>query len=113
MGRYDLLITLGRLGLYEMRADSLHLGTRASPLTSDPTPPAAKRVFGIGDPIHIERRATTLAQALSTPIEALDLALANWSVEERVTLGFPADTNDIHAVERAEAALEVRSSRSD
>lgn len=107
MGRYDLLITLGRLGLYELRADSLHLGTRGSLFTSDPTPPAAKRVFGIGDPIHIERRAQALAQALSTPIEALDLALANWSSEERVTLGFPEDTSDAHAVERATAALEV------
>lgn len=107
MGRYDLLITLGRLGLYDMRADSLHLGTRTSLITSDPTPPAAKRVFGIGDPLHIERRASTLAQALSTPIEALDLALANWASEERVTLGFPADTCDTHALERAEAALEV------
>jgi hypothetical protein len=107
MGRYDLLITLGRLGLYELRADSLHLGTRSSLILSDPTPPAAKRVFGIGDPIHIERRASALAQALSTPIEALDLALANWASEERVTLGFPEDTSDAHAVERAAAALEV------
>jgi hypothetical protein len=107
MGRYDLLITLGRLGLYELRADSLHLGTRTTLFTSDPTPPAAKRIFGIGDPIHIERRALALAQALSTPIEALDLALANWSSQERVTLGFPADTKDAHAVERATAALEV------
>jgi len=107
MGRYDLLITLGRLGLYELRADSLHLGTRSSLFASDPTPPAAKRVFGIGDPIHIERRAATLAQALSTPIEALDLALANWASEERVTLGFPEDTTDAHAVERAGAALEL------
>jgi hypothetical protein len=101
------LITLGRLGLYELRADSLHLGTRTSLFASDPTPQAAKRVFGIGDPLHIERRATELAQALGTPIEALDLALANWSSEERVTLGFPADTRDVHAVERAAAALEV------
>jgi hypothetical protein len=107
MGRYDLLITLGRLGLYEMRADSLHLATRASAPVEDPTPQAAKRVFGIGDPIHIERRAATLAQAMSTPVEALDLALANWSSEERVTLGFPPDTNDVHAVERAQVALEV------
>jgi hypothetical protein len=107
MGRYDLLITLGRLGLYELRADSLHLGTRTSLITSDPTPPAAKRVFGIGDPIHIERRAVALAQAMDAPIEALDLALANWSSEERVTLGFPQDTNDVHAAERAAAALEV------
>jgi hypothetical protein len=107
MGRYDLLITLGRLGLYDLRADSLHLGTRTSLITSDPAPPAAKRVFGIGDPIHIERRAAALTAALDTPIEALDLALANWASEERVTLGFPEDTNDAHAVERAKAALEV------
>ncbi len=107
MGRYDLLVTLGRLGLYELRADSLHLGTRTSLITSDPTPPAAKRVFGIGDPLHIERRAVVLAEALSVPQEALDLALANWASEERVTLGFPADTSDAHAVERAAAALEV------
>jgi hypothetical protein len=107
VGRYDLLITLGRLGLYELRADSLHLVTRSAPSASDPTPQAAKRVFGIGDPIHVERRAGALAQALSTPIEALDLALANWASEERVTLGFPSDTRDVHAVERAEAALEV------
>jgi hypothetical protein len=107
MGRYDLLVTLGRLGLYELRADSLHLGTRTTLFTSDPTPQAAKRVFGIGDPIHVERRAVALADALSTPIEALDLALANWSSQERVTLGFPEDTKDAHAVERARAALEL------
>jgi hypothetical protein len=107
MGRYDLLITLGRLGLYDLRADSLHLGTRTSLITSDPAPPAAKRIFGIGDPIHVERRALALAQALSTPIEALDLALANWASEERVTLGFPEDTSDAHAIERAKAALEI------
>ena len=110
MGRYDLLITLGRLGLYELRADSLHLVTRSTSQANDPTPQAAKRVFGIGDPIHIERRALALAAALSTPIEALDLALSNWSLpapDERVTLGFPEDTNDSHAVERAASALEV------
>jgi hypothetical protein len=107
MGRYDLLVTLGRLGLYELRADSLHLGTRTSLFVSDPTPQAAKRIFGIGDPIHVERRASALADALSTPIEALDLALANWSSQERVTLGFPDDTKDAHAVERARAALEL------
>lgn len=110
MGRYDLLITLGRLGLYELRADSLHLGARASLFASDPTPQAAKRVFGIGDLIHVERRALALAQALSTPIEALDLALYNWNQsasEERVTLGFPAGTNDPHALDRAAVALEV------
>jgi hypothetical protein len=105
VGRYDLLITVGRLGLYEMRADSLHLGVRSD--ARDHTLEAAKRVFGIGDPMHLERRARTLAEAISTPIEALDLALANWGVEQRATLGFPADTHDLHAVERAVAALDL------
>jgi hypothetical protein len=111
VGRYELLITLGRLGLYEMRADSLHLGTRTAKSgadAQDQTLEAAKRVFGIGDPMHLERRAKTLAEAISTPIEALDLALWNWSPTadaERVTLGAPASTHDAHAAERALAAL--------
>jgi hypothetical protein len=110
VGRYDMLVTLARLGLYELRADSLHLATRsprAPADTSDQTLQAAKRVFGIGDPLHLERRAQTLAEALSAPIEALDLALANWASEERATLGLPADTSDAHTVERAHAALEL------
>jgi hypothetical protein len=110
-GRYDLLVTLGRLGLYELRADSLHLVTRSPALAADPTPQAAKRIFGIGDPVHIERRALALADALSTPIEAFDLAFYNWDppvpLEERVTLGFPEHTNDAHVVERARVALEL------
>jgi hypothetical protein len=111
MGRYDLLVTLGRLGLYNLRADSLQLVTRSGPAASDLTPQAAKRVFGIGDPLIIERRASALAQGASIPIEALDLALYNWSLggpaPERVTLGFSPDMSDEHALKRAEAALEV------
>lgn len=108
VGRYDLLVTLGRLGLYELRADSLHLATRSPRAPSDAadlTLEAAKRVFGIGDPVHLERRAQALAEAISAPIEALDLALSNWASEERATLGMPMDTRDAHAVERARAAL--------
>ncbi|HEY5287314.1 MAG TPA: hypothetical protein VIJ50_09440 [Solirubrobacteraceae bacterium] len=109
MGRYDLLVTLGRLGLYDLRADSLQLVTRSGQAASDLTPQAAKRVFGIGDPLIVERRASALAQAASIPIEALDLALYNWSLgsplQERATLGFPPDMGDADALERAEAAL--------
>lgn len=111
MGRYDLLVTLGRLGLYDLRADSLQLVTRSAQAASDLTPQAAKRVFAIGDPLIIERRAAALAEASSTPIEALDLALYNWSlgapVQERATLGFPNDTCDEEALKRAEAVLGV------
>ncbi|HTB51101.1 MAG TPA: hypothetical protein VK701_09020 [Solirubrobacteraceae bacterium] len=111
MGRYDLLVTLGGLGLYELCADSLQLVTRSPQAASDRTSQAAKRVFGIGDPIIIERRAHALVEALSMPIEVLDLALYNWSTagpaQERVTLGFPADECDVQAVQRAEAALGI------
>jgi hypothetical protein len=107
VGRYDLLVTLGRLGLYELRADSLHLTGARGSTPKDPTTLAAKRVFGIGDPEHIERRAIALAEAVAVPVEALELALANWGTGERATLGFPADTMDLHGLERAQATLEL------
>jgi hypothetical protein len=104
MGRYDLLVVLGRLGLYEMRADSLHL-TAVGASMDDLTTLAAKRVFGIGDPLNLERRALDLAQAISVPVESLDLALANWGTGERATLGFATDTQDERALERTQGAL--------
>jgi hypothetical protein len=111
VGRFDLLVTLGRLGLYELRADSLHINTRTpGSVHTDPTPEAAKRVFAIGDPILVERRAQALAEAIDTPLEALDLALWNWSLapeEERCTLGFATSTRDEHALQRSRDALEV------
>jgi hypothetical protein len=105
MGRYELLVLLGRLGLYELAADSLELGGARGLSAEDPTALAAKRVFGIGDPLLLERRAAALAQAVSVPLEALDLALANWQSPRRTTLGFPADTQDGGAFERAGDAL--------
>ena len=111
MGRYDLLVTLGRLGLYDLRADSLQLVTRSAQAASDLAPQAAKRVFGIGDPLIIERRVSALAQAASIPVEAIDLALFNWSLgaqaQERATLGFPEDTCDEEALKRAETVLGI------
>ncbi len=103
-GRYELLVTLGRLELYELTPDSLHLGG-ARGLAEDLTTLAAKRVFGIGDPLMLERRAVALAQAAEVPIETLDLALANWHATEPATLGFPRETLDDGAFERAGAAL--------
>lgn len=111
VGRFDLLVALGRLGLYELRADALHLATRTpGSVHPDPTPDAAKRLFAIGDPVLVERRARAFAEAIDTPLEALDLALWNWSLppeQERTTLGFPASTRDEHALERTLAALEL------
>jgi len=105
MGRYDLLVTLGRLGLYELTPDSLHLADARGLSAEDLTTLAAKRVFGIGDPLVLERRARALAQAVAVPIETLDLALANWHAPEPVALGFPRETLDAGAFERAGAAL--------
>lgn len=89
--RYELLVTLGRLGVYDLRAGSLHLGSgRGS--GEDEASLAAKRVFGIGDPLLLDRRAAALANGADVPLEALDLALFNWTARERATLGFrPAD----------------------
>jgi hypothetical protein len=83
--RFDLLVTLGRLGVYDMRAGSLALGG-----VNDVTV-GAKRAFGIGDPLLLERRASDLARASGVPLEALDLGLDNWERGERATLGLGAD----------------------
>ena len=88
-GRYDLLVTLGRLGVVGVRATSLELA-------DDATTIAAKRVFGIGDKMLLERRARDLADATGVPIEALDLALFNWAAPERgrATMGSTVVASD-------------------
>jgi hypothetical protein len=105
VGRYELLVTLGRLGLYELHPDSLHLAGTQGLAGSDPTTLAAKRVFGIGDPLLLDRRATALAEAVGVPVEALDLALGNWAAPERASVGFPPEASDPAALERATGAL--------
>jgi hypothetical protein len=105
IGRYELLVVLGRLGLYELLADSLQLAGARGLAGDDPTTLAAKRVFGIGDPLLLERRAATLAQEAGLPIEALDLALANWAAPQPATLGLSREGGDAEVFERAGAAL--------
>ena len=105
--RFDLLTTLGRTGRHDVRADSLLL---AGASADDDTVVAAKRVFGIGDPMLIDRRAAALAEACETPLEALDLALFNWQrgEEHRATLGAgPAARADVAGRDRAATALGV------
>jgi hypothetical protein len=82
--RYELLILLGRLGVFALRPWSLQLGADAL----DPTVVASKRALGIGDPLLLQRRAAELAGATGVPIDALDLALTNWQrTDERITAG--------------------------
>ncbi len=107
MGRYELLLTLGRVGLCEVRAEALYFTNAPGAAHGDLATLGAKRVFGIGDPIHLEPRARELAKAVSVPPEALDLALANWETGERATLGVASEALDGHALERARTALDL------
>jgi hypothetical protein len=106
--RFDLLVTLGALGLHELRAGTLALGG------ADDTSVAAKRVFGIADALLLDRRAADLATAGDVPLAALDLALWNWNraprpglagARERATLGAPGAEPDADAYARVAAAL--------
>lgn len=109
--RFDLLVTLGQLGVCDLRAGALQFGG------ADETTISAKRVFGIGDTLLLERRAADLAAACAVPLSALDLALWNWSrpeprarpgiepVPTRATLGFPAEQPDADAYARIGDAL--------
>ncbi len=99
--RFDLLVSLGRLGLYDMEADSLQL------VGDDEVTLAAKRVFGIGDRFNLERRARALAEAVEVPLQTLDLALANWAAPERMTLGVAPDVLDEEVDGRAREALDL------
>jgi hypothetical protein len=72
--RYEFLVLAGRLGLVDVEAGGLWLSDSHSPVVS-----AAKRVFGIGDPLLLARRAADLAAAAGMPIAAFDLGLQNWA----------------------------------
>jgi hypothetical protein len=103
--RYELLVLLGSLGVYELQPGSLQLGGARVGAADDATVTAAKRIFAIGDPLLLERRAATLAEALAVPLAALDVALANWSAEQRATLGFDEDVADCETLELAREEL--------
>ncbi|HLH64102.1 MAG TPA: hypothetical protein VKV27_00220 [Solirubrobacteraceae bacterium] len=83
--RFELLCSLGRLGVYELRAGTLALGGE------DPVTLAAKRVLGIGDRLLLERRAAELARSCGVGLDALDLALFNWERGERARVGVDGD----------------------
>jgi hypothetical protein len=100
--RYDLLVTLGQLGVYELNADALHFGG------TDETTIAAKRVFGIGDTLLLERRAAALASACGVPLATLDVGLWSWSRSAprgRAALGFSGAEPDADVFERVAGAL--------
>ena len=99
--RYDFLVA-ARAARARRRPGrgQLHFGDDATTL-------AAKRVFGIGDAILLERRAGDLAEEAEVPLEALDLALFNWGQPTggRVTMGAGEASPELRAT--AAAALDV------
>jgi hypothetical protein len=105
--RFDLLVTLGQIGVYDLRAGTLALGG------DNQVTVAAKRAFGIGDPLLLERRALALADACELPLAALDVALYNWEAGERATLGLGTSAEpDAEALAAALDALDVPVPRS-
>jgi hypothetical protein len=102
--RYDLMLTLGALGRLDCRPETLML-TGAG----DETALAAKRVFGIADPMLLERRAADLAAAAQVPVGALDLALWSWggAGDWPLRAGVEPGSEDDGARGRARAALDV------
>ena len=84
--RFDLLVTLGCLGAFDLRPGQLMLGG------SDEVTVGAKRVFGIGDSLVLEGRAAAFARTCGVPLAALDLGLYNWQRGERAHMGLMPGT---------------------
>ncbi len=98
--RYDLLVTLGRLGVHPLAASKLAFGGPGEVTL------AAKRALGIGDSLLLERRAAELAAACGVPLDVLDVALFNWGRGERATLGVDTEPDPellVGALARARA----------
>ena len=102
-GRFELLVSLGRLGLVDVSPPDLQLGE-----ATDQAVIAAKRVFGIGERFLMERRAADLAAEADVPLDAFDLALFNFGQPEnrRATMG-SAVSPDEALRDRVERALGV------
>lgn len=108
--RFDLLVTLGCTGVYELRAGALHLGG------SDQVTVAAKRILGIGDALLLERRAAELADACEAPLQALDLGFYNWERRVRWGAGIdPATPVDetVRAAAQTALGLQAEAARSE
>jgi hypothetical protein len=98
--RFELLVSLGQLGVFGLEAASLHVGG------ADEVTVAAKRALGIGDPMLLARRSAALAEACQVPLAALDLALYSWGVGTRAHGGLPPGAEpDDAMVERCRSAL--------
>ncbi|MDQ3631160.1 MAG: hypothetical protein M3417_07830 [Actinomycetota bacterium] len=75
--RYEFVTLAGALGLIDAAPQSLLLADAAATPTM-----AAKRIFGIGDPLLLGRRAGELAAEAGIGLAGFDLALQNWGAPE-------------------------------
>jgi hypothetical protein len=100
--RFELLTSLGVLGLYDMRAGSLALGG------GDQVTLAAKRALGIGDPMLLDRRAAQLAHEAGLDLGALDLGFHNWEQGQRSSVGLGQEAEpDADTAARVSDALGI------
>ncbi len=98
--RFDLLVTLGRLGVYELRAGALQIGGANEPTL------AAKRVLGHRRLDAAGAAGGRAGRACELPLDALDVGLYNWGRGERATLGLgPSAQPDPQALASTRAAL--------
>ena len=91
--RYELLVTLGAAGTYDLEGDALHVGGH-----DDPTVLGATRALNSGDTMLLERRAAALAEATGQPIATLDRAFALWETGADIS---DAPDDDRRAAARA------------
>jgi hypothetical protein len=100
--RYELLVSLAALGVYEVRPSTLAVGG------GDQVTVAAKRALGIGDTMLLERRAAQLAEDCGIPLAALDLGFYNWERGERAMVGLdPGFEPDPELQQAVQTALAI------
>lgn len=100
--RFEYLLTSRYAGaLPDLEVWTPRLGDA---VPTDPVAIAAKRVFGIGDPLLLQRRLRAACDVAGVPVAAADLALWNWSVtsdDERVYGDAAPDEERVAAAAKA------------
>jgi hypothetical protein len=100
--RIEFLLTAAASGaLPDIEVWTPRFGDAAA---TDPVLIAAKRIFGIGDPLLLQRRLRVACKAAGVPVSAADRALWNWATasgEDRVGGSIEADPERISSAAAA------------